>query len=524
MKVSRVEEMRGLDKKAVRDYGISENLLMENAGLAAFQVIKEEFGIGGHRFLIICGIGNNGGDGLVVARKLHSMGGRVRIVFIGDPSKFKGAARINLEIISNLGLETMQMETPDVLQDAIFCADIIIDAVFGTGLDRDVEGRYAQAIGMINQSSLPVVSLDIPSGIHGDTGEVMGTAVLADATVTFGLPKLGNLLYPGFEHCGKLFVSHISFPPELTGSPELKFAVNRPLPLPPRKPDSHKGDYGDVLIISGSSSYLGAPYFSALSFMKAGGGYSRLAAPASITPFIAAKGSEIVMAPMDETSSGTLAKSSFRTLMNLADKVDMVILGPGLSLHEETQELCRRLISEIAKPLLIDGDGLTALSQDPSLLIQRPAPTILTPHLGEMARLTKQAIHELRLNKIPLLQKYAADWKSVIVLKGAHSLIGDPDGKVFINLSGNSGLATAGSGDVLTGTIAAMFGLGLGLEDAVRNGVFIHGFAGDLSAAEKGEDGITAGDIQDALPEAVRLFRQSYENIIASDYESIYLI
>lgn len=524
MKVCRVEEMRDLDQRAIKDYGISEDLLMENAGLASFHVIKEEFGIGCRRFLIICGIGNNGGDGLVVARKLHSMGGRIQIIFIGDPSKFKGAARRNLEVVSNLGLETKRMESPEILQDAILCSDIIIDAVFGTGLDRIVEGRYAEALRMISQSSLPVVSLDIPSGIHGDTGEVMGTAVSADATVAFGLPKLGNLLYPGFEHCGKLFVSHISFPPELTASPGLKFAVNRPLPLPPRKPDSHKGEFGDVLIISGSSSYLGAPYFSALSFMKAGGGYSRLAAPASLIPSIAAKGSEIVFAPMEETSSGTLAKSSLRELIDLADKVDMVIMGPGLSLHEETQDLCRRLVPGLTKPLLIDGDGLTALAQDPSILLKRAAPTILTPHLGEMARLTAREIPEVRHNPAYLLQKYAEEWKAVIVLKGAHSLIGKPDGSIFINLSGNSGMATAGSGDVLTGTIAAMYGLGLDIEDAVRTGVFMHGFSGDLAAAEKGEDGITAGDIQDALPEAVRLYRQNYESIIASDYESIYLI
>ena len=227
MKVSRVEEMRKLDQSAITNFGISDNLLMENAGLAAFQAIAGEFGIPDTRFLIVCGIGNNGGDGLVVARKIHSMGGGVRILLLGEPDNFKGAAKNNYAIVTKLGLAVDRFETSAKLQDALLCSDIVIDAVFGTGLTRKVEGHYADTIAAINQSSQPVVSLDIPSGINGNTGEIMGTAVRAEATITFGLPKLGNLLYPGYEYCGKLFVTHISFPPELTDDPEITFALNR---------------------------------------------------------------------------------------------------------------------------------------------------------------------------------------------------------------------------------------------------------------------------------------------------------
>lgn len=522
MKVSRVEQMRKLDLSAITDYGISDDLLMENAGLAAYQAIAGEFAIQESRFLIVCGIGNNGGDGLVVARKIHSMGGRVRILLMGDPAYFKGAAKNNLTIVSRLGLAIDRLEKLEVLQDALLCSDIIIDAVFGTGLARTVEGRFAETIDAINQSTLPVISLDIPSGIHGDTGKVMGIAVMADATITFGLPKLGNLLYPGFEHCGKLFVTHISFPPPLTEHPDILYAVNRPPALPPRKTDGHKGTFGDALFISGAANYLGAPYFASLSFLKSGGGYARLAAPASITPFIAAKGSEIVFSPMNETPAGTLSSQNLEAILSTADIVDIAVLGPGLSLHDETQDLCRQLITQIEKPLLIDGDGLTALSRDLSLLDKRKSPTILTPHLGEMSRLT--GIKDMGQNKADLVLKFARDWNAIIILKGAHSLIGFPDGRGYINLSGNSGMATAGSGDILTGAIAAIFGLGLELEEAVRTGVFLHGFAGDLCAAEKGEDGMTAEDILNALPEAIRHFRLNYDSILADDYSSLFLI
>jgi hydroxyethylthiazole kinase-like uncharacterized protein yjeF len=524
MKVSRVQEMRNLDQTAIKNYGISDDLLMENAGLASFHALAGEFDIPDNRFLIICGIGNNGGDGLVVARKIHSMGGLVKLLILGRPDNFKGAAKHNYAIVSKLGLDIGSLDRLEILQDALLCSDIIVDALFGTGLSRKVEGLYAGVIDAVNQASLPVVSIDIPSGIHGDTGEVMGTAVSADMTVTFGLPKLGNILYPGFEHCGKLFVTHISFPPQLTTDEQITFSLNRPPVLPSRRKDSHKGSFGDTLFISGAASYLGAPYFAALSFMKAGGGYARLAAPSSITAFIAAKGSEIVFAPMEETEAGTLSKGCRREILSLADIVDFAVIGPGLSLHEETQELCRQLIVDIPKPLLIDGDGLSAVAQNPALLEQREAPTILTPHLGEMARLTGLAVADIIRNKADIIQEFSARWKAALVLKGAHSLVGLPDGRGYINLSGNNGMATAGSGDVLTGTIAAMYGLGLKTDDAVRTGVFLHGFAGDLAAAAKGEDGITAQDILDALPEALRHFRQNYESLMANEYESVYLI
>jgi NAD(P)H-hydrate epimerase len=508
MKVSRVGNMRYMDRFAVEKLDIPEEILMENAGLASAFVLEQEIGIPGKKFVVFCGIGNNGGDGLVVARKIHSNGGLVKVFIVGSPEKFKGAAKTNWDIISKLPIEVRMIKAiEEVSMDVLHCNGIV-DALFGTGFDREAVGLYKKVIQLINESGKRVLSLDIPSGVHGDTGEVMGVGVKADYTVTFGLPKVGNMLYPGYDLGGKLYVTHISFPPSLHNGDAIKIQVNDYVKLPPRERDVYKGRMGEVLFIAGAASYFGAPYFSAVSFLKAGGGYARLAAPVSITPFIAAKGSEIVFVPQKETKTGSIALENRDSLVELSEKMDMVVIGPGLSLDIDTQQLVRELVRTIKKPILIDGDGITAIANELEMIRERKGETILTPHLGEMARIAKKSADEIRKQKIDILQLTAMSLHAVIVLKGAHSLIGYPDEKVFINLSGNPGMATAGSGDVLTGTIAAMYGLGLSLEDAVRKGVFIHGFSGDLAAIDKGEDGITAQDILDYLPLAMKYDRE----------------
>ena len=522
MKVAKVDEMKDLDRRATEEFGISQDLLMENAGQAVYFVMLQEFGIENNKFVVFCGGGNNGGDGFVVARKIHSNGGEVKVFLLDDENKFRGAAKKNFEIVSRMPIEMSRVSSIDSVILELLDCDAIVDAIFGTGLVREVRGIYKDVIQLINESQNTVFSVDIPSGINGDTGEVMGVAVEADYTVTFGLPKLGNMLYPGYEHCGKLYVSHISFPPALYNSESIKVAINNPVELPERARDTHKGSYGKILFIAGSSSYLGAPYFSALSFLKAGGGLSYLATPKSISPFLASKGSEIVFLPQKDTPSGSIALENKDELLEFSQGVDMVVLGPGLSLAQKTQELVRKLTPKINKPLLIDGDGITAIAEDLGKIKKRETPTILTPHLGEMSRITKMEIGEITKNKIDVLQHTARELDAMIILKGAHSLIGYPDGTVFINVSGNSGMATAGSGDVLTGTIAAMYGLGLALEDAVRMGVFIHGFSGDVAAVDKGEDGITAQDILDYLPETMKLYRDNFAEISENLYESVF--
>ena len=524
MKVSRVAEMRDLDYRATDDFGITQELLMENAGEAAYFVILTELGVKGKKFVIFCGAGNNGGDGFVVARKIHSTGGEVQVCFLGERDKLEGSAKENLDIISRIPVEVDDIESGEQAKEAISGGDVIIDAIFGTGLSREVAGIYRDVIRLINRSQKKVVSIDIPSGINGDTGQVMGEAVRSDYTVTYGLPKFGNMLYPGFEYCGKLYVSHISFPPSLYNMDSLKVRINEPVELPPRDKDTHKGSCGKALFIAGSSGYLGAPYFSALSFLKAGGGLSYLATPRSISPFLASKGSEIVFIPQKETGSGSLSLESKEELLELSRGVNIVVMGPGLSLNEETQELVRELARRIETPLLIDGDGITAIAGEVKLIKQRKAETILTPHSGEMSRITGMETGKVNEDKINVLQRTARELGAIIVLKGAHSLTGYPDETVYINPSGNPGMATAGSGDALTGAIAAMYGLGLPLQDAVRTGVFMHGLSGDLAAREKGEDGITAQDILDYLPRAVKDYRQNFKGLSENLYGSVYTV
>jgi hydroxyethylthiazole kinase-like uncharacterized protein yjeF len=504
MKIASVEEMRFMDRYAVEKLGIAEEILMENAALASVALLQREIGIRDKKFVVFCGSGNNGGDGLAVARLIHSGGGKVKVFLLGDKNKFRGAAQTNMAIIDKLPIEVLKLENAAAAKKDVAHSDLIIDAIFGTGLDRPVAGLAADVIALINKSKKKVLSLDIPSGVNGNTGEVMGTAVSADYTVTFGLPKIGNMLYSGYELCGQIFVSHISFPPSLMESNNLQIATNDYVALPKRQAEAYKGSVGDVLFIAGAANYYGAPYFAAMSFMKAGGGYARLAAPKSMIGKLAVKGREIVYLPQEETTAGSIAMKCKRGLLEAAAKVDMVVIGPGLSLQEETVRLVKELAEAIKVPLLIDGDGLTAIAENPEILHSRKAATILTPHLGEMARLTGKPVAQISSNKIAVLREATEKLKATIVLKGAHSLIGTQKGSVYINLSGNAGMATAGSGDVLTGCIAAMHGLGLKSEEATRKGVFLHGYAGDLAAAKKGEDGITAKDIMEFLPQALK--------------------
>jgi ADP-dependent NAD(P)H-hydrate dehydratase / NAD(P)H-hydrate epimerase len=507
MKVSSVAQMRNMDRRAIEEDKVPELVLMENAGRAATQVIAQYYAVLGQRWLILCGVGNNGGDGLVVARQLHSRGAEVHVVVLGHTSRYGEAAAANLAMVQALRLPFIQPQSVEPILIELAACDGVVDGLLGTGITRAVEGLYAEVIAAVNGSGKPVVSLDIPSGVNGDTGQMMGAAIQAAHTITFGLPKTGNLLYPGFSLGGALWVTHIGFSPRLYASVELQTATNDPLTLPPRVVDGHKGTFGDSLFVAGAGAYYGAPYFSALACMKAGGGYVRLATPASVARVVAARAGEVVYLPQAETESHSLAAANRERLLEVAAKMDFVVVGPGTSLDAETQELLRDLIGTVEKPLLIDGDGITAISQAPDLLRQRRASTVVTPHMGEFVRLTGMEMAAVQADRVKALRQATADLKAVIVMKGAHSLIGYPDGRVYINLSGNSGMATAGSGDVLTGTIAGLAGLGLVFDEAVRMGVFVHGLAGDLASAEKGEDGVTAQDILEALPYAVRACR-----------------
>jgi len=521
MKVCSVPEIRQSDKLAIEKFHIPAEILMELAGHAVCDVIRREFGITGKKFAVLCGPGNNGGDGFVVARHLHAGGAEVVAFLVADESKYRGESVKNFEILRRFPVEIVNIASARQIVNRLQQADAIIDALLGTGLDRNVDGLLVKVIDAINSSGKTVFSVDIPSGVNGNTGMAMGHAVKADYTVTFGLPKIGNLFYPGFELGGKLFVSPISYPRSVSESSTLKIALSPVIPLPERKANSNKFSYGPALVIAGAANYFWAPHASAYSFLKSGGGYVHLACPASIASSVAKKGREVVIQPMEETQDGSISLTNKNKLLELAEKMKIVVVGPGLSLNPETQRLVRELVLGIDKPLIIDGDGLTAIAVKPEILLRRKAPTVLTPHTGELSRITGIKSEQIEQNRIDTVQQTAARLHSYIVLKGPRTLVGCPDGRVFINTSGSTGgkagMATAGSGDVLNGTMAAMYCLELDIEAAVTTGVMVHGLAGDIAAEKQGADGMTAQDILNSLPAAVKFYR-AFNADLAANY------
>jgi hydroxyethylthiazole kinase-like uncharacterized protein yjeF len=531
MKVCSASEIGELDRRAVEEYGVSEEVLMENAGIAVYSVILREFGVKGKSFVVFCGSGYKGGDGLVAARLLHSNGGEVKVFILGGKEKFRGSAEKNLERAERLPIEIKELGEIGEAREAVKMADAVVDGIFGVGSARDVGGVYGDAVQLINESGKKVFAIDIPSGVDADTGLEMGSSVRANCTIALGLPKIGNLLYPGYGRCGKLYVSHISYPLPLQTPEWVKVEVPDLVPLPERDPNTTKLSYGPALFIAGSRNYYWAPIASAYSFLKAGGGYAYLACPASITPFLTEGGREVVFLPLTaETAEGSLSIKAKQSLLKACTerRPKIVVVGPGLSVNEETQQLVREVTPEVHTPLLIDGDGITAVSKDLNAVKARKAATILTPHTGEMARLTGMAREQIEKNRIEVLQKYAKELNATIVLKGPHTLIGYPDRTVHVNLSGDTegkaGLATAGTGDVLNGAIAAMYCLGLKIEDAVRTGVFIHGLAGDLAARDIGPDGMVASDVLEHLPKAVKYYRENFRELSENFYNKIHVI
>ena len=512
MKISSVSQMRSLDRRAIEEFGIKEELLMENAGHTAYYALRKEFGIREKRFLVFCGTGNNGGDGCVLARKIHADGGGVKVFVLGDPSNFKGAAKLNYEIVTRLPVEVQRLASVEELRDEITHFDLIVDAIFGTGLSRDVGGVHRSAIEIINQSGKPVLSIDIPSGVHGDTGKVMGVAVKADYTVTFGLPKLGNMLYPGYDLGGKLYVSHISFPPSIISADNLKVEINHPLEFPPKEKGEQEGDFGEILFISGAST-LGVK-----SCLKAGGGLTRLAIPSSLATVMSNIDDKITVIPQKETFGGNLSYENKLDLLELSEQVDMVVLGTGLFLEAETQRLVRELVAEIDKPLLVDGDNIITLRETRHFLGSQQKPYVLMLDINELSNITGKSAQEVEINKVDILQNTTETINTTIVLKGERPLIGFPDQSVYINLSGSLGMNSEKLWDALDGTIAAMYSRGLPLQQAVRQGVFIHGLAGDLTTEDHHQGEIATQDFLNTLPRAVKMVQEGLDTELEKRY------
>lgn len=511
MKAASSKEMQLIDKKAISEYGIPGIVLMENAAIQVIKEIEAKYGdLTKKRVTVVAGKGNNGGDGLAIARHLINRGTKIIVYLLAEDSSIEGDALINLKIFKKMGGKIYDSSSFDLkaMETVISHSHIIIDAIFGTGLSTDVKGFYADVISLINSAGKPIVSVDVPSGISADTGKVLGTAITAEMTVTFALPKVGLLIYPGAEYAGGLKIVDISIPggmmeiesiqANLLTIEEMRGAV------PERAADSHKGSFGHVGVIAGSVGKTGAAAMTSLASLKVGAGLVSLAVPSSLNQTLAQKLTEVMTFPLPEGKEGFLGNRAEEKIIEfLADK-DVVAIGPGISTDKEAQELIRRLVKRISIPMVIDADGINAFVGYTDILKDIGVPIILTPHPGEMARLLGINPSDVQDDRIGISRRFSTEYNIYLLLKGARTIIAEPSGAIYINPTGNPGMATGGTGDILTGIIAGLIAQRLDISSAVRFGVFLHGLAGDLAAKEKGEAGMIAGDLLDMIAEAIR--------------------
>lgn len=508
MKLVTADQMRAVDREAIENRGIPGVELMENAGRGIAERIRDDILIdpGDKKIVIFCGKGNNGGDGFVVGRYLHEYGSQITIYFAGPSGKISPDAKLNFDRAHQKGLDIIEIIDPDDLPVSLSC-DYIIDAIFGTGFSGAPRGLLAEFINCINNQDIPVIAVDSPSGINVDTGSYEGSAVTADYTYTLALPKTGLYYSPAREKSGMVEVVPIGIPDDVIDS--FQFRENLITPemvaglLPKRKPDGHKGDFGKLFVLAGSTGLTGAASLSALAATRSGSGLVTVGCPKSLNSILEVKLTEAMTYPLPDVSKkGCLALRGLGDIRNWISKTDAVILGPGIGEHHETKELMQRIVGKIDKPCIIDADGLNAFIKNREPLKDNHPEFVLTPHPGEFKRLVDESIPDNLHELYDLLRKYSSEYNSVIIYKGSPTVIAEPGGQLYLNPTGNNGMATGGSGDVLSGMIGSFLGQGVQPIDSAISAVYLHGLAGDLAAAESGFRSMIAGDLIDYLHEA----------------------
>ena len=527
MKVVTAAEMCQIDQDTIEGIGIPGIVLMETAGSAIVRAIEQHYPAC-RRIGILAGKGNNGGDGIVIARQLAHAGRDVHLFLVSPPESFTGEAHINLQIAKNLKLQIIEL-IPDTskhknpsekggfsreatLTHLVSC-ELLVDAILGTGLRGEVRDPIATIISAINNLPISTLSVDLPSGLDADTGNPLGTCVQADRTVTIGLPKRGLLVHPGAELTGELEVTDIGFPEQVIEAQDIKAnwtTASQAAKWVPRRPAaSHKGTYGRVCIVAGSTGMTGAAALASEAALRAGAGLVTLAVPKHLNPILESLLPEVMTLPMPETEAGSLAASGTSTILEFAERTKSVLaIGPGLSQNPETTTLVHQLVREnqeqgLGLRMVIDADGLNALAQTKELLSFLNGEAVLTPHPGEMARLTNTSIPTLEADRISTAQQFANKHSVTLVFKGAPTVTGTPNGDVWINSTGNPGMATGGMGDLLTGIIAGLMAQGISSEKAAALGVYLHGLAGDIAAEKLGMHGLIASDVLKAVPQAI---------------------
>lgn len=503
------QQMKSIDRRAIKEYGIPGPVLMENAAAALMTSMERFFdGLEGVRVGIVCGKGNNGGDGLALARRLRVCGIAVRVALLAPFSAVKGEAKTNLSILRKMDVEILQSAAQRGLSDVVSWSDIIVDAMLGVGLASPLTGLYAQAVEMINLSGRPVVAVDIPTGIDADTGAVMGAAIKADLTVTMAFLKRGLVLHPGAEHAGTVRVADLGIPTEVIDKEQIRMnLLNRDAVrgvISVRPVDAHKGDFGHLMVLAGSPGKAGAAVMAAKGALRSGSGLVSVAAPHGLVPIIQSQLAEAMCVPAGESIEGTLGIGAELELLKAMGRMSACVIGPGISTHYETVQTIRKIVQRLAVPAVIDADGLNALAGFTDMLRKVRTSLILTPHPGEMARLMGITADEVQKDRITIASTFAMKHRVTLVLKGAATVVATPHGWVFVNSTGNPGMATGGTGDVLSGMIGSFLAQGYSASQAACLGVYLHGLAGDLAAAEKGETGMIAGDLIEKIPDALK--------------------
>ena len=518
MKVLTAAQMQRIDRVSTERYGVPSLTLMENAGRGIVEFVESRFApLAGQRIAILCGRGNNGGDGMVVARLLSDRGGNPRVLLFADPETLKGDARVNWERLAVSG-------APEVVPDlaawkrvlpGIQDATVLLDALLGTGLSKPLDGFLLEVVRDMN-ASFPmarIIAVDLPSGISADHGDLIGESVHAHASVTFTAPKIAHVFPPACDRVGEWVVKSIGTPAEaLTSNPDLKLNITTREDLAwlamPRPRDAHKGSCGHVLLLAGSVGKMGAAAMAALAALRAGAGLVTIATAKSALPIIASLGMEYMTEPLPETDAGSVSMRAldYSRFDKLLDGKDVLAVGPGIGSSPETWELVRAVVDKYSLPMVIDADGLNAFAGKMDSFRASGRVRVLTPHPGEMARLTGQTVSDIQTSRLDTARGFAAKSGATLVLKGYKSLTASPDGEVWVNSTGNPGMATGGTGDVLTGLIAGLLAQhkSRSAGEVTAAAVYLHGLAGDIAAAELGETSLIAGDLLDAIPAAFR--------------------
>jgi len=512
MKVLTSTQMKEIDRTTIEEIGILGTILMENAGKQIFKKLREKFPkLSKEKIVIVAGKGNNGGDGFVVARHLYNQGANPYVLLLASKGEVRGDAAVNLKKAEKIGIKVNEVCSPKgwkLQKEKISQATLLVDAIFGTGLVKPAQGLYVDVIEEINKSKAYKIAVDIPSGLSSDTFQIIGPCVRADLTVTLAAPKVSQVFPPAEEYVGELVVADIGVPSSLFDDEKLKLELVEKKTILPyfrrRRKDTHKGTYGHLFIVSGSLGKTGAAAMAGKAALKMGAGLVTVGTPESCLPIVARSMDELMTEPLAETQEKTISHEALKKVLSLLEGKDALMIGPGISTNKSTAEFVLSLMPKINVPSVVDADALNILASKPETIKSLRQPAVLTPHPGEFARLLNISTREVVERKLELAPQFAEEYGVYLVLKAYRTITATPEGKVFINPTGNPGMATAGSGDVLSGMIASMIVQEKNLLGAVLAAIYIHGLSGDIGAKKLGEKALTAGDIIRYLPSGLR--------------------